>query len=141
VAAFDTAYTVYLQQFCPFVIEEFEGDWTVIEKSVYEPAPYDPYTLTLAENPNGGDTLVTSDIWPYLPVKFVFDDSNPANFIWRIPDQFLMNHPTYGPMKITDLGAGKFSACDKTMSINYKVYVAAGNFEQANLSLTKDIEE
>lgn len=139
VASFDTAYTVYLQQFCPFDIANFEGDWTANEQSDYEEEPYAPYTITFEANPNGGDTLVTDDIWPYFPVKVVFDDADPANFFWRIPDQFLSEDLFgYGEARIVDLGPGAFSACELKMSIRYKVYVSAGNFEQATLQLVKD---
>jgi len=138
VASFDTAFTIVLQQFCEFNVEDFVGDWTAYEQSDYEADPYDPYTVTFEANPNGGDTLVTSDIWPYLPIKVVFDATDPADFFWRIPDQYLLTHATYGDMKMIDLGPGAFSSCDQSMSIRYKVYVAAGNFEQSSISLVKD---
>ena len=138
VASFDTAYTVYMQQFCPFDVSEFEGAWTATEVSEFYGA-YDPYTINFAANPNGGDTLITEDIWPYLPVKITFDVSDPAAFKWSIPDQYLQDHPVYGPQYITSYNPAPFSSCDKTMSaIRYKVYVAAGEFEVSSLSLVKD---
>jgi|GEM_PF-2134026 len=138
VASFDTAYTVYLQQFCPFVVADFEGDWTATEVSDFYGA-YDPYTITLETNPNGGDTLVTDDIWPYAPVKFAFDVSNPASFNWSIPDQFLYNHEVYGPVHITSYNPVPFSSCEvKLNEIRYKVYVGAGEFEISSLQLVKD---
>lgn len=138
VASFDTAYMITLQQFCPFDVADFVGDWTANEQSVYEDDPYDPYTVSFEANPNGGDTLITDDIYPYMPVKVTFDASDPANFIWNIPDQYMLTHDSYGPMHITDLGAGSFSSCDMVMGIESKVYVEAGNFEQSYITFTKD---
>ena len=136
-ASFNTVYTLYLQQFCPFVLDDFVGEWTANEVSDYS-GPFD-YTVNFALVPGEANTLITSDIWPYLPVKVVFDASDPANFFWNIPDQFLTDDLYgYGEGRITDLGDGAFSSCDQTMVIRYKVYVAAGNFEQATLVLTKN---
>lgn len=138
VASFDTAYTVIFQQYCPLEISEFVGDWTANEVSDYSGA-YDPYTVTFEANPNGGDTLITDDIWPYVPTKFVFDATDPANFFCEIPDQFqAADLSGYGEARIVSLAPGSFSACDKTISIRYKVYVAAGNFEQSSLNLVMD---
>ena len=78
-------------------------------------------------------------IWPFFPVKVVFDATDPANFFWNIPDQFLVDDLFgYGEARITDLGAGPFSSCDQTMNIRYKIYVSAGNFEQSTINLVKD---
>ena len=72
-------------------------------------------------------------------MKVVFNYSDPANFYWNIPDQWLTDDLFgYGEGRITDLDAGPFSSCDLVMSIRYKVYVGAGNFEQATLQLVKD---
>lgn len=139
VANFDNEYTVYLQQFCPFVLDEFIGAWTATEVSDFYGA-YDPYTVNLAANPNGGDTLITSDIWPYLPVKITFDVSNPAKFQWSIPDQFLTaDLYGYGEGRITSYSPGPMSSCDLALNtLRYKVYVAAGEFEVSSFSLLKD---
>lgn len=138
-AKFDTEYTLYLQQFCPFDINEFVGDWTAYEQSDYEADPYPPYTVSFALVDGEPNTLVTSDIWPFYPIEVVFDDSDPANFFWNIPDQFLVDDLSgYGEARATDLGPGAFSACDQTASIRYKIYVSAGNFEQSTLQLVKD---
>ena len=138
-ASFNTTYTLYLQQFCPFDINDFVGAWTAYEKSDYEADPYAPYTVNFALVDGEPNTLVTTDIWPYYPIKVVFNDSDPANFFWNIPDQFLVDDLYgYGEGRATDLGPGAFSACDQTASIRYKIYVSAGNFEQATLDLVKD---
>lgn len=138
-ASFDSVYTLYLQQFCPFVLDEFIGAWTATEVSDFYGA-YDPYTVNLAANPNGGDTLITSDIWPYLPVKITFDASDPANFQWNIPDQFLTaDLYGYGEGRITSYTTGPMSSCDLALNtLRYKVYVAAGEFEVSSFSLLKD---
>jgi hypothetical protein len=138
-ASFNTVYTLYMQQFCPFDINEFVGEWTAYEKSDYEDDPYDPYPLTFALDPDNDDALITSDIWPFFPVQVVFNYSDPANFYWNIPDQFLTDDLFgYGEARITDLGNGPFSSCDLMMTIRYKVYVSAGNFEQSSLQLVKN---
>jgi len=139
VADFDSEYTLYLQQFCPFDINEFVGAWTAYEQSDYETDPYPPYTINFALVAGEPNTLVTSDIWPYSPIKVVFNADDPANFFWNMPDQFLLDDLSgYGEARATDLGPGSFSSCDLSASIRYKVYVSAGNFEQATLQLVKD---
>lgn len=138
-ASFNTVYTLYLQQFCPFDINEFVGAWTAYEWSDYEGAPYDPYTINFALVDGEANTLVTEDIWPYLPIKVVFNADDPANFYWNIPDQWLADDFSgYGEFRATDLGNGAFSSCDGTATIRYKLYVSAGNFEQSTLQLEKD---
>jgi hypothetical protein len=138
-ASFNTVYTLYLQQFCPFVLDEFVGAWTAYEKSDYEDDPYDPYTINFALVPGEANTLITYDIWPFFPIKVVFNADDPANFYWNIPDQFLVDDLSgYGEARATDLGNGPFSACDLTATIRYKIYVSAGNFEQSTLQLVKD---
>ena len=47
-ASFNTVYTLYLQQFCPFDVNDFVGAWTAYEKSDYEDDPYAPYTVNFA---------------------------------------------------------------------------------------------
>lgn len=138
-ASFNTVYTLYLQQFCPFDINDFVGAWTAYEKSDYEDDPYAPYTVNFALVDGEANTLVTEDIWPFFPIKVVFNADDPANFFWNIPDQFLVDDLSgYGEARATDLGDGPFSSCDQTASIRYKIYVAAGNFEQSTLELVKD---
>ena len=139
IANFDTEYTLYLQQFCPFDINDFVGAWTAYEQSDYEADPYPPYTVNFALVDGEPNTLVTTDIWPNFPIKVVFNADDPANFYWNMPDQFLVDDLFgYGEARATDLGPGAFSACDLTASIRYKIYVSAGNFEQATLQLVKD---
>ncbi len=138
-ANFNTEYTVYLQQFCPFDVNDFVGAWTAYEHSDYEADPYAPYTVNLALVDGEPNTLVTSDIWPYFPIKMVFNADDPANFYWNIPDQWLADDMSgYGEFRATDLGDGAFSACDQVANIRYKLYVSAGNFEQSTLQLVKD---
>ena len=138
-ASFNTVYTLYLQQFCPFDINDFVGAWTAYEKSDYEADPYPPYTINFALVDGEPNTLVTYDIWPFFPIKVVFNADDPANFYWRMPDQFLVaDLYGYGEGRATDLGPGPFSACDLSASIRYKIYVSAGNFEQSTLQLVKD---
>jgi hypothetical protein len=138
-ANFNNQYTLNLQTFCEFNVADFVGEWTAYEKSDFEDDPYDPYPLVFESNPNGGDTLVTSSIWPYIPFKVVFNASDPANFYWNIPDQFLTSDlEGRGEGRITDLGPGTFSVCEKVMVIRYKVYVSDGVFETATLQLEKD---
>lgn len=136
VANFDNTFTLVMQRYCPFAIDDFIGDWTAYEVSDYDGA-YAPYSLTFASD--GDNSLVTSDIWPYFPVVFTFDATDPANFICNIPDQFLADDLYgYGEARIVDLGGGSFSSCDGTITIRYKVYVSAGNFEQSTLTLVKN---
>lgn len=138
-ASFNTVYTLYLQQFCPFVLDEFVGAWTAYIWSDYEADPYPPKTLNFELVPGEANTLVTSDLWGGFPIKVVFNADDPANFYWNIPDQFLADDLSgYGEGRATDLGDGPFSSCDLTASIRYKIYVSAGNFEQATLQMVKD---
>lgn len=138
VASFDSTYTLYLQQFCPFDVNDFVGAWTANEVSAYNGA-YDPYTVNFAlgEDPN---TLVTSDIWPFAPVNFVFDDSDPAAFKFEIPDTYMFTHETYGDVYMISVGDCPFSACDKLMGpFDYKVYVPGlGNFDYVTATFTMD---
>ncbi len=138
-ANFNNEYTLYLQQFCEFNVADFVGEWTAYEKSDFEDNPYEPYLVIFEASPNGGNALVTSSIWPNIPFEVVFNISDPANFSWNIPDQFLSDDlGGYGEARITDLGPGTFSACDKVMNIRYKVYVSDGEFEMATLRLEKN---
>ncbi len=135
-ASFNNEYTLILQTFCEFNVADFVGEWTAYEKSDFEDNPYDPYPVVFEANPNGGDTLITSSIWPYIPFKVVFNASDADNFFWNIPDQFLAEDISgYGETRIRDLGPGTFTSCEKVMVIRYEVYVSAGVFETSTLRL------
>lgn len=138
-ATFDNEYTIYMQPPCEFVLDEFVGDYTAYEQSDYEDEPYDPYPVNFAENPNGGDTLVVTGIWPYEPFKIVFNTEDPSNYTFNIPDQFLLAElGEYGETRISDDGPGVVLTCDHELSIRYQIYVDEGYFERAFIQFVKD---
>jgi hypothetical protein len=138
-ATFSNEYTLYMQPPCEFVIDEYIGEWTAYEQSDYEEEPYDPYTINLETNPNGGDTLILTGLWPGEPFKVVFNTENPADYTWNIPDQFLLEDLSgYGETRISDLGPGNVFTCEHILIIKYLIYVSEGDFERATLQLEKN---
>jgi hypothetical protein len=138
VARFSNKYTLIMQPPCEFVIEEFIGRYTAYEQSDYEDLPYDPYAVDFEENPNGGDTLIVTGMWPYEPFKVVFNADDPTNYTWNIPDQFLLaDLQGYGEVRISDLGDGVVFTCEHEMTIRYQIYVAEGLFEKASIRFVK----
>jgi len=138
-ATFAYEYTLYMQPPCEFVLEEFIGDFTAYELSDYEEEAYDPYTVNFAENPNGGDTLIVTGMWPGEPFKVVFNTEDPSNYTFNIPDQFLLADLSgYGETRISDEGAGVVLTCEHELTIRYQIYVAEGYFERAFIQFVKD---
>jgi hypothetical protein len=138
-ATFANEFTLVMQPPCEFVLEEFMGDFTAYEQSDYEEQPYDPYTVNFAENPNGGDTLVVTGMWPGEPFKVVFHADDPSNTTWNIPDQFLLaDYNGYGETRISDEGPGVVLTCDHELTIRYQIYVDEGYFERAFIRFVKD---
>ncbi len=142
VAEFNNSYAVYLLQkeVCPLNIPDVFGDWIANEVSAYD-GPFDPYLVTFEENPNGGDTVVTDDLWPYYPVKIAFDTTSASYPTWNIPEQYLYDHSEYGPVYIASVDFAPFNSCDLIMeTIRYQIYVEDGFFEDSNLEFVKIIE-
>lgn len=138
-ATFANEYSIYMQPPCEFVLEEFIGDYTAYEQSDYEDSPYDPYPVNFAVNPNGGDTLIVTGMWPGEPFKMVFNAEDPTNYTWNIPDQFLLaDLGGYGETRISDQGPGVVLTCEHELIIRYQIYVADGYFEQALIQFVKD---
>lgn len=138
VAGFDNEFTLAMQPPCDFVLEDFIGDFTAYEQSDYEETPYDPYTVTFSENPNGGDTLIVSGMWPGTPFKIVFNTDDPPNYTFNIPDQWVADDiGGYGETRISDLGEGVVLTCEHTLAIRYMIYVAEGYFERASIVFEK----
>lgn len=132
VASFDNVFTLSLQRYCPFDIDEFVGTWTVSDVSDYD-GPYADYNITTEVH--NGDTLVIHGLWENAPdVLMVMDDTDPANFTATIFDQYYATHGTYGEMRIRQMSQGTFSACQKTVSVSYEIYVAAGFFDKVSSS-------
>jgi hypothetical protein len=139
VALFNNTFTLYMQPPCDFVLEDFIGDYTAYEQSDYEDSPYEPYTVSFDENPNGGDTLIINGMWPGEPFKVYFIHDNPPDYSWRIPDQFLLEDlGGYGETRISDEGAGVVLTCEKELTIRYRIYVSAGYFERAFIKFVKN---
>jgi len=138
-ATFANEYTIFMQPPCDFVLEEFIGDYTAYEQSDYEDEPYDPYPVNFSENPNGGDTLVVTGMWPGEPFKVVFNTDDPVNYTFNIPDQFLLaDLGGYGEARISDEGPGQVLTCEHELRIRYQIYAADGYFERAFIKFVKD---
>jgi hypothetical protein len=136
---YESEYTLVMQPPCEFILEDYIGDYTAFEQSDYEDQPYTPYTVNFAENPNGGDTLIVTGMWPGEPFKIVFNVDNPPDYTFNIPDQFLLaDLGGYGETRIQDEGSGIVQTCDLTMTIRYQIYVSEGFFERALITFVKD---
>ncbi|MGD2035540.1 MAG: hypothetical protein PVF73_10820, partial [Bacteroidales bacterium] len=60
IADFDASFTMTMQQYCPFDINDFVGTWDVVDQSVYEE---EPYVYQITTEAGGGDTLIAHGLW------------------------------------------------------------------------------
>lgn len=134
-----------LRRYCAFSQSAFEGDWSVSDVSDYN-GPYN-YDITLVyanvAGPNVAkiDTMTVMNLWedPADNVYVIFNWSNPANFVFSIPEQNYFVDPTYGQAKISEISASSFSACDLKINTSYQVYVTAGFYDKVSSSVWSKI--
>ena len=129
-------YTLKIFKFCEFVRADFLGEWNVDE--VGEGSYSSTFTAGVAAN-----EIIMSNVWGFSPTsqtRVFFDDSDPANFVLAFPpyleNVLAQSIGTYGVGWI-DRGVGTFSACEKTVDMQYQVRVGAGYFGLAITKYTK----
>lgn len=137
VAGFDSVYKLKIFQYCPFNVADFLGAWDADEVG------YQVYTsFYTAGTEVDLNEIIMSNIWdanPSSQTRVYFNDSDPSNFKLDFPDyldNFLFNHPTYGPAYV-DKGKGNFSACAQTVHMTFQVRVSAGFFSETEINFTK----
>jgi len=125
--------TVNIYRFCPFVRDEFLGQW-VADEVGYQAYP-STFTAGVADN-----EIIMSGIWdvdPNSQTKVFFIDTNPASFVLGFPpyleNLLVPSYSTYGAAYI-DRGVGSFSACEQTITMTFQVRVTAGYFSATTIN-------
>ena len=115
VADFDNSYTLIMQRLCPFDINDFVGVWNVVDFSEYYGES--TYDVTIEIEDEATKTMVVKNLWQNTPNVYIsFDDSEPANLIFKIADQFYATHPTEGEIRITEMTNSSFSSCEMVIN-------------------------
>lgn len=129
-------YTLKIFKFCPFVRDEFLGEWIANEAGE---GSY-PATFTAGEADN---EIIISNVWGFDPssqTKVFFNDSDPANFVLDFPpylqNVLSQNVGTYG-VGWVDRGSGTFSACEQTVDMVFTIRVGAGTFAPATVQYVR----
>lgn len=124
-AGFRDSVVYTMRQYCPFVINDFVGDW--------QDADGTAWTCTLPAD-NAANTLEFSAPGYFgtdNKIKVVFDATDPANFTCEVlNDQKASDVSTwyfsggnYGATYLKSGGRGMFSACEKVVEFKYKVAI------------------
>jgi len=132
VATFDNKLTLTMEQFCPFVRDNFLGLMKADEEGY---AVYD-VNVTAGAEPN---ELKISNIWDVDPNSETTIFLVEEGYVVEFPpyqDNYLLTHPSYGPAYVA-LGEGTWSSCATTIDISFEVIVAAGSFGVTNISFFK----
>lgn len=132
VATFDNTHTITMEQFCPFVRDNFLGPMKADEEGY---AVYD-VNVTAGTQPN---ELKISNVWDVDPNSVTTIFLVEEGYVVEFPpyqDNFLYNHSLYGPAYVYN-GEGTWSSCAITIDISFEVIVAAGSFGVTNISFFK----
>lgn len=124
-------YRLVMRKYCDVVLSAMTGDYTRTFDATTTTA-YPQYTAKiLSITPTGATTAtaVIRNVWEVGGTTNVtLDWTDPSNFKTSIPAQFLYTDPQYGAATITGVGNGTFNSCENTITLSYKVTVAAGSF-------------
>jgi len=132
VATFDNTHTITMEQFCPFVRDNFLGLMKADEEGY---AVYD-VNVTAGAEPN---ELKISNVWDINPNSETTIFLVEEGYVVEFPpyqDNYLYTSATYGPAYVA-FGEGTWSSCATTIDISFEVIVAAGTFGVTNISFFK----
>ena len=121
VANFDTAYTVILQQFCGFDINNFLGTYSCDE------AGYEVYEVTFTIDSVNANSILNDNFLDFAApgqvLRYVF--SGGFDQVVIVPEQeFIFGDGTIGSV----LGQGTYNGCSGAMEVNYLVNYADGSY-------------
>ena len=121
VANFDTAYTVIMQQFCVFDINNFVGAYSCDE------AVYGVYGVNFTVDPDNANAVLNDNFWDFPAagetVQYIF--TGDFDQIVIVPEQeFTFGDGTVGSV----VGQGTYDGCSGTMVVDYIVNYAGGSY-------------
>ena len=132
VATFDNKLTITMEQFCPFVRDNFLGLMKADEEGY---AVYD-VNVTAGDLDN---ELVITNVWDTDPNSttsiYLVEDGYVVEFPNYL-DNYLYNNATYGAAYV-DNGYGTWSSCETVIDIYFQVRVAAGFFSETHITFFK----
>ena len=141
VATFDNKLTLKMEQFCPFVREDFLGVMSADE------AGYGVYSVNVTAGTEENE-LIISNIWDFTP--------NSTTSIFLVEEDYLVEYPAYidnylttdnnGPIYVSDLvqdgSVSTWSSCATQIDLNIQFLVNVGGTlyyygDTTNIVLTK----
>lgn len=132
VATFDNKLTITMEQFCPFVRDNFLGLMKADEEGY---AVYD-VNVTAGDLDN---ELVITNVWDADPNSttsiYLVEDGYVVEFPNYL-DNYLYNNSTYGAAYV-DNGYGTWSSCETVIDIYFQVRVDAGLFGETHITFFK----
>ena len=133
VASFDNIATITLEQFCPFVRDNFLGVMKADEEG------YAIYDVNVSAG-EADNELIISNVWDTDPNSttslFLVEDGYSVGFPNYL-DNYLYESATYGPAYV-DSGVGTWSSCATEIDIYFEVVVAAGTFGVTHITFYKE---
>jgi hypothetical protein len=141
-AAFNTSFTLIVQQYCNVVLSDLLGAYTNcfdIQTGSAAGGPY-PVTITGVSTGPTSAQLVIQDFGlayfgPFAPtdnsanpgITVNIDWSDASNFTATVVSQPFFVHPVYG-LAIATPNEGTFSSCAESFTLTYDVSVSLGTF-------------
>ena len=132
VATFDNKLTLTLEQFCPFVRDNFLGPMKADEEG------YTVYDVNVTAGALANE-LKISNVWDINPNSETTIFLVEEGYVVEFPpyqDNYLYTSATYGPAYVAE-GEGTWSSCATTIDISFQVIVSAGTFGVTNISFFK----
>jgi hypothetical protein len=120
IADFKNSYVLMIYQYCPFNIDDLVGTYDFTSNAFED-------TWTVDVQKVDDHTLRAMDLYETgYNIDIVLDDSDPSNFTATVAKQPAWTHSSYGVASVK--GAGTFSACSQTITVNLAHTVSAGSF-------------
>jgi hypothetical protein len=142
-SSFANTYRVVMQKYCDVSLPAFAGTYTKsfdIEDADQSNV-YGPYGVDITSGVVSGTTgyILVDNFGDYgtPSIRINLDWTSPGNFTTSVPDQFLYVDSRYGNARIRSAGTGTFSACDRTFTIKYEMYVSAGSFGKFTTTIAR----
>jgi len=142
VATFDNTHTITMEQYCPFVRDNFLGTMNAVETGDGYSAEYD-VTVSAGTAPN---ELIINNFWEAGPAATTTVFLVEEGYIVEYPayaDNFLYVNPTYNSPCYIDADGyeNTWSSCETKMDLNFQVLINIGGtlytFGDTNIVLTK----